>query len=228
MATILVAEDDQAIAHLVKRYLEQADHTVLLAYDGEQALRLAESSLPDLLILDIMMPKMDGIALCRAVRAHSSVPIIFLTARETEDDRLAGLEVGADDYITKPFSFREMVARVNALLRRVGLDRQEVQSLRVGSLVADLAPRRASVDGVPLDLAPKEFDLLVYLMRNEGRPVSREEALREVWGYDFAGDTRTVDVHVKRLRQKLEDAAHAAQYLQTVWGVGYLLRCDET
>jgi len=226
MATILIAEDERDLNNLLRRHLEDEGHRVLQALDGPSALLLARRERPDLVILDWMLPGLDGLEVCRRVRRDSIVPILILTARSEEVDRVLGLEVGADDYLTKPFSVRELLARVRALLRRIELDRDANTAeaapavLQAGPLRVDVAGHVASLDGTPVELTPKEFDLLALLVRNPGRAFARDYLIEKVWGYDAAGSDRTVDTHVLRLRRKL---GPVGERIETVWGVGYRL-----
>ena len=220
--TILVVDDEQRIIDLVKMYLEQDGYAVMSATHGVNALRMILESKPGLVVLDLMLPGMDGLEVCRRVRAESDVPIIMLTARSDDIDKIVGLELGADDYLTKPFNPRELVARIKAILRRA--DRSSGDDtppqIEVGNLRIDLQRRVVEVAGQAVDLRMKEFDLLQTLMENKGMVFSREKLLNVVWGYDFAGETRTVDVHIAHLRHKLKgmDAV-----IETVWGIGYKL-----
>ena len=225
MATIVIAEDERDLNGLVRRHLEDEGHRVVQAYDGADAVASVQRERPDLLILDWMLPKLDGLEVCRRVRRESIVPILMLTARSEEIDRVLGLEVGADDYLTKPFGVRELLARVKAMLRRVELFREAARDdtpavLTAGALVIDLGQHTASVDGEAVDLTPKEFDLLALLVKNPGRAFARDYLLERVWGYEYGGFDRTVDTHVLRVRKKL--GAFGDQ-LETVWGVGYRL-----
>jgi DNA-binding response OmpR family regulator len=220
-STVVVVEDDSNIADLVALYLREAGFTVHLTGDaaaGEAAVRARQ---PDLVILDIGLPGgVDGLELCRRLRAHSRVPIVLLTARDDEIDRVVGLELGADDYVTKPFSPRELVARVRAILRRSTAPEAEGPSVHViGTVEVDAGRREARVDGQPVALATREFALLLHLVEHEGLALSRRQLLDGVWGHDWYGDERTVDVHVRQLRKKLGDGLPLA----TVWGVGYRL-----
>ncbi len=229
MAKILVVDDERILLDTLRYNLVKAGHEVRTAEDGLTALDLARREGPDLVILDIMLPKMDGFQVCRALRQESPVPILMLTARDEEVDKLLGLELGADDYLTKPFSMRELAARVKAMLRRLDLDRLPSDDdlpapLREGSLTLDLVSHRASVAGKSLHLKPKEFDLLAHLMRHRGRAFSRDQLLEKVWGYDYAGDTRTVDVHIRWLREKVEEDPSRPELIETVRGVGYRFR----
>lgn len=220
---ILVADDDPNVRELVRMYLGREGMTVHTADDGRSALASLQSKGVDAVVLDVMMPEMDGFAVCKELRRTSDVPVLMLTARGEEIDRVLGLELGADDYIVKPFSPRELVARVKAVLRRTRSLRTvepAVQGkLLFPGLEVDPLAREVLVEGSPVSLAPKEFDLLLYLMQNPRVVLERDQLLSRVWGYDFAGETRTVDVHVKKLRLKLGEPARS--YIHTVWGVGY-------
>lgn len=221
--TILVVDDEQKIIDLARMYLEQDGYKVTCATDGLNARRQIISDLPDLVVLDLMLPGMDGLEVCRQVRAQSDVPIIMLTARSDDIDKIVGLELGADDYLTKPFNPRELVARVKAILRRT--DRSSSQTgaakpIVIGNLRIEPQRRMVEVAGAAVDLRMKEFDLLQTLAENKGVVYSRERLLDVVWGYDFAGETRTVDVHIAHLRHKLKGMAAR---IETVWGVGYKL-----
>lgn len=222
MATVLLVEDNPNTLQLVRLYLEREGHRVLTAQDGLTALALFHRETPDLLVLDLMLPGMDGMEVCRRVREESEVPIIMLTARVEEEDRLAGLDLGADDYITKPFSPRELCARVRAVLRRVR--REPLPSepvLRRGDLVVDLRKRAVFLEGRRLHLTPTEFRILALLAREPGRVFTRDEILDRAFGHDFEGFDRTVDAHISNLRRKLGDDPRAPRYIQTVYGVGY-------
>ncbi len=221
--TILVVDDEQRIIDLAKMYLEQDGYRVMSATDGVNALNKILEDKPNLVVLDLMLPGMDGLEVCRRVRSESDVPIIMLTARSDDIDKIVGLELGADDYLTKPFNPRELVARVKAILRRTDrqVSREDAPShVTVGNLTIDSQRRVVEINGSSVDLRMKEFDLLQTLAENLGMVFSREKLLDVVWGYDFAGETRTVDVHIAHLRHKLEgmDAT-----IETVWGVGYKL-----
>ncbi|MCF3121076.1 response regulator transcription factor [Streptomyces arenae] len=221
---VLVVDDDPTVAEVVAGYLERAGHAVDRAEDGPAALACAAARRPDLVVLDLMLPGMDGLEVCRRLRAERPVPVIMLTARGDEDDRILGLEIGADDYVTKPFSPRELVLRVESVLRRsrAAAPRGPVAPLRAAGIAVDETARRASKDGVELALTVREFDLLAFLLRHPGRAFAREELMREVWGWEF-GDLSTVTVHVRRLRGKVEDDPARPALIQTVWGVGYRL-----
>ena len=223
--TALVVEDDRVVSQLIRLYLAQAGYRVLEAQDGIDGLRMALEESPDIVLLDLNLPGMDGIEVCKNVRKESEVPIIMVTARVEEDDRLSGLNLGADDYVLKPFSPRELVARVNAVLRRTqraAEKRQETGNLlTAGNAVVDLDRRSATVLGIEIDLTPTEFRLLAYFIEGRGRTVSREQIIESVFGYDFSGYDRTVDTHVSNLRKKLEAADPDGQHLKTMYGVGY-------
>jgi len=216
--TILVVEDEQAIASFVAAYLRKDGFAVQMTGSGREALTLVGSNPPSLVILDLMLPDLDGMEVCRRIRETSTLPVLMLTARDDDLDKIAGLEVGADDYLTKPFNPRELVARVRAILRRGGgKSRPEAGLLQHGDLVLDAGRRECRVGDEEIRLAPKEFDLLWELLDHRGLVLTRDQLLERVWGYTFAGDTRTVDVHVRQLRRKLGDAAP----IVTVWGIGY-------
>jgi DNA-binding response OmpR family regulator len=214
---ILIVEDEESISSFVRMYLEREGFTVHVAPTGEKALETLRSETVDLVTLDLMLPDMDGLDICRTVRSTSNVPIIMLTARDEDIDKIVGLEVGADDYLTKPFNARELVARIKGILRRAVAQPASSKRLRCGTLLIDSARRECTVDDKPVMLAPKEFDLLWELMEHNGVVLNREQLLENVWGYTYAGDTRTVDVHVRQLRRKLDDACPVV----TVWGSGY-------
>jgi len=227
---ILVVDDDKKIVDLVRLYLERDGHRVLVAYDGLEALELARHSHPDLIVLDLLLPQVDGLDVCRILRAESQVPIVMLTARTTEEDKLIGLELGADDYVTKPFSPRELAARVRAVLRRADQESaREPTEMRFGDLVIDRRCHQVRVRDQVVDLTPTEFSLLEVLAGEPGRAFSRLDLLDRVFGYEFEGFERTVDVHVKNLRKKLalsaanriEPDPRQPAYIQTVYGVGY-------
>ena len=225
--TILLIEDEENLVLALTYNLEREGYRVFSALDGERGLELARQTPTDLVILDVMLPRMDGFELCRILRRESTVPIIMLTARGEEIDRVVGLELGADDYVTKPFSVRELLARVRALLRRsdqASAPTQAVgaaEALRAGDLEVDLAAHTASLRGAPLDLRPREFDLLALLVANPRRAFTRDQVLERLWGHDYIGDARTVDVHVRWLREKIEDHPSAPRRIITVRGVGY-------
>ncbi len=223
MALILLVEDESNISNLIRQHLEENGHRVLQAWDGAAALQTAVSQPPDLIILDIMLPELDGLTVCRRLRQHSIVPILMLTARSEEIDRVVGLEVGADDYLTKPFSMRELMARVWALLRRIEMMQgvPAETAVSVAGLALDPDTYEAALHGSPLALTPKEFALLHLLARHPGRVFSRAYLLDELWGYQDDSYDRTVDTHVYRLRQKLGANSAVAQRLVAVRGIGY-------
>lgn len=221
MDTLLIVDDERNIVELIELYAQQAGFNTLRAHDGESALQIIERESPALVILDLMLPKVSGWDVCKRVRARSDLPIIMLTARDDDVDKIVGLEIGADDYLTKPFNPRELMARVKAILRRM---KPEVapanEVLRLGKLSVDPARREVHVAGAPAKLRAKEFDLLLTLLLNKGIVLTREKLLETVWGYEFAGETRTVDVHVAQLRKRI---AGAGVEIETVFGVGYKL-----
>ncbi|MFS4097509.1 response regulator transcription factor [Streptomyces sp. AF1A] len=218
-ARVLVVDDDPTVAEVVVGYLDRAGYLVDWADDGPTALSRAVAHWPDLVVLDLMLPGMDGLEVCRRMRDRAPVPVIMLTARGDEDDRIMGLEVGADDYVTKPFSPRELVLRVESVLRR-SRPAATGHRLAAAGLAVDPDARRATKNGSELSLTLREFDLLAFFLRNPGRAYTREDLMREVWGWDF-GDLSTVTVHVRRLRGKVEDDPARPRRIQTVWGVGY-------
>ncbi len=218
--TILLVDDEHNIVDLARMYLEQEGFKVEAAYDGQVALDKIKSLQPALIVLDLMLPVVDGWEVCRRVRSASDMPIIMLTARDDDVDKIVGLELGADDYLTKPFNPRELVARVKAILRRAGHEPSGEKPITLGNLIVDPARREVTAAGRPIELRTKEFDLLVVLAENRGLVLSRDKLLELAWGYDFAGQTRTVDVHVAHLRDKL---AGSNVEIETVWGVGYKL-----
>ncbi len=222
MATILIVEDEHELAALVRRQIEGEGHTALVAHDGQTALIIAAQAQPDLVILDWMLPGLDGLTVMRRMRERSTVPVLMLTARDDEADRVLGLEVGADDYMTKPFSLRELMARVRAMLRRVELltrpASDEATSIELDRLQIDPLARRVAVDGEAVELTVKEYDLLLLLARHPGRSFSRAYLLDHIWGADYEGGDRTVDTHIVRLRRKLGEVG---ERISTVWGVGY-------
>lgn len=226
---VLLVEDDPTLLETLQYNLSRQGYQVITATDGVSAVERARRERPDIIVLDVMIPKIDGFEVCRILRREMNIPILMLTARDAEIDKVVGLEVGADDYMTKPFSMRELLARVKALLRRVRLIREEMvattapdaQTLIFGDLVLDLTRGELRREGAPVALTPKEYELLVFLARNRGRVLSRDLILERVWGWDFAGGTRTVDVHIRWLREKIEaDPAHPSRIV-TVRGLGY-------
>jgi DNA-binding response OmpR family regulator len=217
--TVLVVEDEASIASFVALYLKNAGYTVKAVANGTDALAQVEAEQPGLIVLDLMLPDMDGIEVCRRIRQRRDVPILMLTARDEDIDKIIGLEVGADDYMTKPFNPRELVARVKSILRRSTPERRDTETaeIRHGDLHVDAGRREVHIGDEEIQLAPKEFDLLWELLDHRGVVLTRDQLLERVWGYTFAGDTRTVDVHVRQVRRKLGDASP----IVTVWGVGY-------
>ena len=229
MARVLIVEDEESLARTIAYNLRRQGHQVETASDGERALEVALATQPDLVVLDLMLPGMDGFDVCRQVRRTSAVPILMLTARDDEIDRVVGLEIGADDYMTKPFSMRELMARVKAMLRRRELLREEIRNadapardmIEAGELTLSRATRQVTLRDQPVRLKPKEFELLEFLMRNRERVYSAEQLLEHVWGYDYTRDTRTVPVHVRGIRRKIEDEPSNPTRIETVRGAGY-------
>ncbi|MGE7647450.1 response regulator transcription factor [Peribacillus frigoritolerans] len=229
---ILVVDDEQSIVTLLQYNLEQSGYTVITALDGEQGLEAAVDIRPDLVVLDLMLPKMDGLEVCKQLRQQKiNIPILMLTAKDDEFDKVLGLELGADDYLTKPFSPREVVARIKAILRRSQLQSngsessqdQEEGLLKLGELKVFPERYEAFFDEHQLELTPKEFELLLYLAKNKGRVLTRDQLLSAVWNYDFAGDSRIVDVHISHLREKIEKDTKKPLYIKTIRGLGYKL-----
>jgi len=221
---VLVVEDEPSLADAVRYNLEREGFTVDVASDGRQGLERFRSSPPSLVILDLMLPEVSGLDVCRAIRAESSVPIVILTAKDAEADVVAGLELGADDYVTKPFSMRELVSRVRANLRRSGLpdeEEKEIDVLEGGPVELDVARHEATVRGEPVAFTPKEFELMETFLRRKGRLLTRDFLIDEVWGPEYFGDTKTLDVHIKRIRKKIEEDPHQPGHLVTVRGLGY-------
>jgi DNA-binding response OmpR family regulator len=223
--TVLVVEDEATLAAALSYNLRKNGFNVVSASDGVEGLRTARRDKPDVIVLDLMLPKMDGLEVCRRIRADSDVPILMLTAKSEEFDKVVGLEMGADDYLTKPFGMRELMARVRALLRRAGLrvPNETAARITIGSLALDTRGRTVEREGAAVQLKPKEFDLLFFLAKNAGQVFTREQLLEQVWGYDFFGGSRTVDVHMRWLREKLEAVPGNPAHLLTVRGVGYKL-----
>ena len=222
--TVLVVEDDDSLQDVLSYNLSRKGYRVLQAMDGDSALEMAREEKPDLIVLDIMLPGLDGLEVCRIVRREMATPILILTARDQELDKVGGLELGADDYMTKPFSIRELLARVGALIRRREMDvgpPEEEKSISVGDLILNLEARTAHLFGKSVDLRPKEYDLLAFLAGNPGRAYTRNELLDQVWGTEYFGDPRTVDVHVRWLREKIEREPGAPRHIITIRGTGY-------
>jgi two-component system, OmpR family, response regulator ResD len=220
--TVLIVDDEPIVREVVVRYLRRDGYRTLEAAEGEEACKLAESERPDLIVLDLMLPGLDGLSVCRRLRSFSQVPVIMLTARGEEADRIVGLEVGADDYVTKPFSPRELAARVRTVLRRT-TPAQTEQRLQFSDVTIDALSREVTKGGREVRLTAKEFDLLCFLASHPRRVFSRDQLMHSVWGYDVPVDTGTVTVHVRRLREKIEDRPSQPEHLQTLWGVGYRL-----
>lgn len=222
---ILLVEDEKTLAKALKFNLEKEGFHVTVAYDGEEALRALSQEKPALIILDLMLPVIDGYEVCRRVRRDSDVPIIMLTARDEDIDKILGLELGADDYMTKPFNPRELVARIKAILRRSSAGSAELRKqIQAGPLSIDLLQHRVRLKGREIDLTAKEFALLSLLASNAGRVYSRDQLLAQIWGYDYFGDARTVDVHIRHLREKIEKDPSTPRLILTVWGTGYKFR----
>lgn len=221
---VLVVDDEKLIVKGIRFSLEQDGMEVTCAYDGEEALRLAQETAFDMILLDVMLPKMDGFEVCQAIREFSDMPIVMLTAKGDDMDKILGLEYGADDYITKPFNILEVKARIKAIMRRTSAGESKADAGRIvesGELKLDCDSRRLFVSGREINLTAKEFDLLELLVLNPGKVYSRENLLNLVWGYEYPGDVRTVDVHVRRLREKIEPNPSEPKYVHTKWGVGY-------
>jgi DNA-binding response OmpR family regulator len=224
VAKILVVDDEPNIREVVSLYLRRDGHSVIPAADGEEALGLYRQSQPDLVVLDLMLPKVSGLEVCRRIQSDSRVPVVMLTAKGEEEDRIVGLGVGADDYVVKPFSPRELAARVEAVLRRINEDRTGAGAEKLmvfGDLSIDPNAREVMIRDVPVTLTAREFDLLHHMASHPKRVFTRDQLMETVWGYAFAGDTSTVTVHIRRLREKVEPDPARPRYLQTVWGVGY-------
>ena len=228
MGKIMVVDDDQNICELLRLYLEKDGYTVVIANDGEEALAKFPAENPDLMLLDIMMPKLDGWQVCREIRKKSNVPIIMITAKGETFDKVLGLELGADDYVVKPFDPKEIVARIKAIMRRTGKSASDndVKEVSYDKLVVNMTKYELKVDGKVVDTPPKELELLYHLASNPNRVYTRDQLLDEVWGFEYYGDSRTVDVHIKRLREKLEGVSDQ-WCLKTVWGVGYKFEVKE-
>lgn len=221
---ILVVDDDKNICELLRLYIEKDGFQVVIANDGKRALEMFRAEQPDLIMLDIMLPELDGWQVCREIRQNSKVPIIMLTAKSEERDELLGFDLGVDEYISKPFSPKILVARVEAILRRSGKTGED-DVLEAGGIRIDKAAHMASIDGKPMELSYKEFELLTYFLENQGIALSREKILNNVWNYDYYGDARTIDTHVKKLRSKMGDKG---DLIKTIWGMGYKFEADES
>jgi len=224
---ILVVDDEKLLVKGIKYNLEQEGYQVVTAFDGEEAVRQAHDDSINLILLDVMLPKMDGLTVCRTIRSFSDVPIIMLTARSEDIDKILGLEYGADDYITKPFNIREVTSRIKAILRRVNpKPRGDAGKLISGDITIDYNFRRVIIKGKTIDLTGKEFELIDLFVKNPGRVYTRENLLDIAWGVDYPGDARTVDVHIRRLREKIEENPAEPIYVKTKWGVGYYYKQD--
>lgn len=218
---VLIVDDDLNICELLRLYVEKEGYAVVIANDGEQAIEICNREQPDLVLLDIMLPKVDGWQVCREIRKNSDCPIIMLTAKGEVFDKILGLELGADDYIVKPFEAKEVIARIRAVLRRSGIsDKETIQEVIWDNLSINLTNYELKVNGEPVDAPPKELELLYHLASNPNKVFSRDQLLDEVWGFDYYGDSRTVDVHIKRIREKIDGTSNQWE-LRTVWGVGY-------
>jgi len=231
MKKVLVIEDDVEIVNLLEIHLKDIDCEVLKAYNGKEGLHIALTEKPDLVILDISMPEMDGIEVCKEIRKKQSTPIIMLTAKVEEIDRVLGLEIGADDYITKPFSIREFIARVKAVFRRAKMDKESIENntnseLKFTDLTINIDKRKVLQNNAKIDLSPKEFELLVLMASNPGKSYSRSNLLNIIWGYDFEGYEHTVNSHINRLRAKIEPEMANPTYIITTWGIGYKFNED--
>ncbi|MDD6346224.1 MAG: response regulator transcription factor [Oscillospiraceae bacterium] len=225
---ILIVDDDKNICDVLRLYLEKEGYAVILSHDGNEAVVKFNALKPDLVLLDIMLPGMDGLQVCREIRKKSSVPIIMITAKGETIDKVIGLEIGGDDYIVKPFDAKEVIARINAIARRVGSNTSEPETREVkyDNISVNMTRYELKVDGKVIDTPPKELELLYYLASNPNRVYTRDQLLDEVWGFDYYGDSRTIDVHIKRLREKLEGVSDKWS-LKTVWGVGYKFELNE-
>lgn len=225
---VLVVDDEKLLVKMIKYNLEQEGYAVITAFDGEEAVRLAHDDSIDIILLDLMLPKLDGLSVCRSVRAFSNVPIIMLTAKSEDIDKILGLEYGADDYVTKPFNIREVTARIKAIMRRTNTADKSNRDMVItaGDIRLDCGFRRVTVRGVTTELTTKEFDLLELFMKNPGKVYTRENLLDIAWGYDYPGDVRTVDVHIRRIREKIEKNPAEPVYIRTKWGVGYYFKND--
>lgn len=224
---VLVVDDERNIVELLKFNLEKEGYDCVVAYDGIEAVKLAKDERPDLIILDIMLPGQGGLEVCRQIRKEMKTPILMATAKGEEIDKILGLELGADDYVTKPFSPRELIARVKAILRRTSMRPEEQDEISIKDITMNLVRHEVTVKGARVDLKPKEFELLKLLATNKGKVFTRDFLLEQLWGYDYLGDTRTVDVHVRRIRQKIEEDASMPKYLKTVHGIGYKFQYEE-
>lgn len=225
---VLIVDDDKNICDLLRLYLEKEGYSVILSHDGEEAVVKFNALKPDIVLLDVMLPGLDGWQVCRAIRKKSNIPILMITAKSDTFDKVLGLELGADDYIVKPFDSKEVIARIKAVVRRTGQSpaEMEVREVRYDKLSVNMTRYELKVDGKVVDAPPKELELLFYLASNPNRVYTRDQLLDEVWGFEYYGDSRTIDVHIKRLREKLEGVSDKWE-LKTVWGVGYKFETDE-
>jgi len=220
MAKVLIVEDDQSLRDVLRYNLGREGYEVVMANDGAQALEAVQREKPDLILLDILLPELDGYEVCRILRRQTDIPIIMLTAKDQEMDKVMGLELGADDYITKPFSLKELLARIRAQLRRHE-DKMVTSPLKIGNMEIDTARHKVSIGGRPVELSPKEFELLTFLLQNKGIVFSRNQLLEKIWGYNYEGDSRSIDVHIRWLRKKIEFNPQKPRHLITVRGFGY-------
>lgn len=225
---VLIVDDDKNICDLLRLYLEKEGYSVILSHDGEEAVVKFNALKPDIVLLDVMLPGLDGWQVCREIRKNSNIPILMITAKSDTFDKVLGLELGADDYIVKPFDSKEVIARIKAVVRRTGQSpaEMEVREVRYDKLSVNMTRYELKVDGKVVDAPPKELELLFYLASNPNRVYTRDQLLDEVWGFEYYGDSRTIDVHIKRLREKLEGVSDKWE-LKTVWGVGYKFETDE-
>ena len=225
---VLIVDDDKNICDLLRLYLEKEGYSVILSHDGEEAVVKFNALKPDIVLLDVMLPGLDGWQVCREIRKKSNIPILMITAKSDTFDKVLGLELGADDYVVKPFDAKEVVARIKAIARRVGNtpEESEIKEVRYDKLSVNMTRYELRVDGKVVDTPPKELELLFYLASNPNRAYTRDQLLDEVWGFEYYGDSRTIDVHIKRLREKLEGVSDKWE-LKTVWGVGYKFETDE-
>lgn len=221
MSKILIADDNKQITSVLTEYAKKEGYTVEVATDGVEAMEKYKSFEPDLILLDVMMPRMDGFEVCRDIRRESNVPIIMVTARGEDFEKIMGLDIGADDYIVKPFSCGEVMARVRAILRRINIGKENDKIFKCGNLTINLENYVVEIDNIPLRLTKKEIEILWTLSNNANKVFSRDSLLDKLWGYDFYGDSRTVDSHIKRLRAKLDEHPHQGWEIETIWGVGY-------
>ncbi len=221
MATVLIADDNQQITSILEEYVKKEGNEVIISRDGEEALMLFESHKPDIVLLDVMMPKIDGFEVCRLIRKTSMIPVVMVTARGEDFERIMGLDIGADDYIVKPFSPTEVMARIRAILRRINRGNDSKQEIICDNLIISLDDYSAYIDGQSLELTKKEIELLWTLVENKSKVFTRDNLLNNLWGYDYYGDSRTVDSHIKRLRAKLDEHEHPNWEIRTIWGVGY-------